>query len=68
MVFCSGLVFAAAEFLPKAIEETRFLSHYLPIDLVVIASVVSIIVGILAGIIPAIRAANLNPVDALRYE
>lgn len=67
-IICSILVFAAATILPKFSPSWAFLSPVLPYDMLIIASVVSVVVGMLAGLIPAIRAANLNVVDALRYE
>lgn len=67
-VFCSLLVFVAATYLPMWIEELSFLSPVIPYNLLFIASIVSIFVGLLAGLIPAIRASNLDPIDALRYE
>lgn len=63
-LFCSTLMLLATIF----IEQASFLTPYIPPNLLVIAAVVSFIVGVLAGIIPAMRAARMDPVEALRSE
>ena len=59
-----GLFFAyiSSIFINKIFPST------LPLGLSISAVLLSMIVGVVSGMIPSYRAANLDPIDALRYE
>jgi len=49
-------------------EATQVTFFFIPLWLAVFAVVFSASVGLLAGVLPAVRAANLDPLNALRHE
>lgn len=68
LIICSGIAYFAATYLPSYYPELGFLLPVLPAELFIIATLVSVFVGLLAGLVPAIRAAKLDPVEALRFD
>ncbi len=55
-------------FLVKVIHQLTGQSYPIPAGSLILAFVFSVSVGIIFGFYPAVKAARLNPVEALRYE
>jgi putative ABC transport system permease protein len=54
--------------LSKVITDISPLPVYVPMSAIVTSLSVAFVTGVVSGIYPAYKAANLDPVDALRYE
>lgn len=65
---CAVLVFAIGTIVPMFVPALSFLSPFMPVNLFVVATLVSVFVGIFAGFVPAFRAAKLDVVEALRFD
>jgi putative ABC transport system permease protein len=67
----SQFIVAAARWIamgPLEQEWISVVSPFIPLDLLFIAIGVSLVVGLIAGLMPAVRAAYLDPVEALRHD
>ncbi len=51
-----------------ALPNGRAFSPHVTWSIVLIALLVAVFIGMISGVVPAYRASNLKPVDALRYE
>jgi len=58
----------SAEYIAAAALGTQLLRAYFPWYLILGALFFSFVIGSLSGLLPAMQAAKLKPVDALRYE
>jgi putative ABC transport system permease protein len=60
-----GITTFVSRFLP---EEMKGAPMYLPASAVLLAFTFSAVVGLVFGMFPAIKAARLDPIEALRHE
>ncbi len=67
VIFGIGLA-KGVEYIAVNMLGTNFLQASIDITLILGALIFSFLVGTFSGILPAMRAARLKPVDALRYE
>jgi putative ABC transport system permease protein len=66
-----GALIGSLPFLGPAYEDTSGrvdIQMYVSWEILLVSVIVLVIVGILSGFVPAMRAAKLDPVEALRYE
>ena len=64
-----GMAFSkSVELIATAVLQTVLLQAYFPWYLIVGSLAFAFVVGTISGLLPARQAANLKPVDALRYE
>lgn len=54
--------------LSKVISNLSGIPTAINVPAIIISVVFSIVIGIVFGLLPSIKAANMNPIDALRYE
>lgn len=61
----TGLAFAAA-FAANAVLSTTLFRVHLSLSVMLLAIILATLLGMIAGVVPAMRAARLHPVEALR--
>jgi len=69
LTFLGGAIGIGLAFVGSVIMDTKFgFAPVLTVQSILIAFGFCVIIGVFFGVAPAIRAARLNPIDALKYE
>jgi len=69
LTFLGGAIGIGLAFVGSVIMDTQFgFAPVLTVQSILIAFGFCVIIGVFFGVAPAIRAARLNPIDALKYE
>ncbi len=69
LTFLGGVIGVGLAYIGKTIMEVRFgFTPVIDLNSILMACAFTIVIGVFFGVAPAIRAARLNPIDALKYE
>ena len=67
-ILTEGPKWVSPLFVPTMISNIAAVPGAISGSAILVSWLFSVVIGIVFGFIPSVKAANLNPIDALRYE